>query len=157
VPAATDAERLLAVRARDASWTATATLPEGDAALVVRIDDAHWAAVERRRGTLSARAVVGPLDQVLATADGIATRHPLALRAVAHTEQYSFAKGPDEIHLGYLADDEFHTLATIDGRYISTEVAGGFTGRVIGVEALGTDALLTRFTYAPEPVPPTAS
>ncbi|MFK0021189.1 hypothetical protein [Streptomyces sp. NPDC090798] len=157
VPAATDAERLLAVRARDASWTATATLPEGDAALVVRIDDAHWAAVERRRGTLSARAVIGPLDQILATADGIAAEYPMALRAVAHTEQYSFAKGPDEIHLGYLADDEFRTLATIDGRYISTEVAGGFTGRVIGVEALGADALLTRFTYAPEPVPPTAS
>ncbi|MFF8021764.1 family 43 glycosylhydrolase [Streptomyces sp. NPDC007896] len=157
VPAATDAERLLGVRARDASWTATATLPEGDAALVVRIDDAHWAAVERRRGTLSARAVIGPLDQILATADGIAAEYPLALRAVAHTEQYSFAKGPDEIHLGYLADDEFRTLATIDGRYISTEVAGGFTGRVIGVEALGADALLTRFTYAPEPVPPTAS
>jgi hypothetical protein len=152
-PAARDAERLLAVRARDASWTVSATLPQGDAALVVRIDDAHWAAVERRGGTLSARAVIGPLDQILATADDIAADHPLALRAVAHTEQYSFAKGPDEIHLGYLADGRFQALTTIDGRYFSTEVAGGFTGRVIGVEALGAETLLTRFTYAPEPLP----
>ncbi|MFI6374380.1 family 43 glycosylhydrolase [Streptomyces sp. NPDC050546] len=156
-PGARDAERLLSVRARDASWTATATLPRGDAALAVRIDDAHWAGVERRDGTLSARAVVGPLDQVLATADGIAPEHPLALRAVANTEQYSFSKGPDEIHLGYMADGEFHTLATVDGRYVSTEVAGGFTGRVIGVEALGADARLTRFSYAPEPAPATTT
>ena len=26
-------------------------------------------------------------------------------------------------------------LATLDGRYLSTEVAGGFTGRVIGMYA----------------------
>ncbi|AEM84152.1 glycoside hydrolase family 43 protein [Streptomyces violaceusniger] len=153
-PAAREAERLLAVRARDASWTATATLPQGHVALVVRIDDAHWAAVERRDGILTARAVIGPLDQILATADGGTAEHPLALRAVAHNEQYSFAKGPDEIELGHLVDGEFRTLATIDGRYLSTEVAGGFTGRVIGVEALGTDALLTHFTYDPQPVPP---
>ncbi|MGW0576999.1 family 43 glycosylhydrolase [Streptomyces sp. NPDC002920] len=152
-PEGREAERLLAVRTRDSSWTATATLPQGDAALVVRIDDAHWAAVERQGTTVSARAVVGPFDQVLATAEGVTADHPLALRAVANTQQYSFAKGPDDIHLGYLADGEFRTLAAIDGRYLSTEVAGGFTGRVIGVEGLDTDALVTRFTYAPDPDP----
>ncbi|KND39653.1 glycoside hydrolase family 43 protein [Streptomyces acidiscabies] len=155
-PAARHAERLLAVRARDASWTASATVPEGDVVLVVRIDDAHWAAVERRGATLSARVVIGPLDQVLATAEGIAADSPLALRAVANTDEYS-SKGPDEVHLGYLADGRFETLATVDGRYVSTEVAGGFTGRVIGVEALGTEAVLTRFTYAPEALPATES
>ncbi|MGW3566085.1 family 43 glycosylhydrolase [Streptomyces sp. NPDC000941] len=155
-PVAREAERLLAARPRDAAWDVTATLPEGDAALVVRIDDAHWAAVERCNGTLSARVVIGPLDQVLGTADGVPADRPLAIRATANTEAYSFAKGPDDLHLGYLADDGFRTLATIDGRYISTEVAGGFTGRVIGVEALGSDALLTRFTYEPQPVPAAA-
>ncbi|SEP68300.1 Beta-xylosidase [Streptomyces sp. yr375] len=152
-PGARNAEKLLAVRARDSSWTATATVPQGDAALVVRIDDAHWAAVQRRGTTVSARAVVGPFDQVLATAEGVSADHPLTLRSVANTDQYSFAKGPDDLHLGHLVDGDFRTLATIDGRYLSTEVAGGFTGRVIGVEALGTDALVTRFTYTPDPDP----
>jgi xylan 1,4-beta-xylosidase len=152
-PAAREAERLLAVRSRDASWTASATLSQGDAALVLRIDDAHWVAVERCGSTLSARVVIGPLDQILATAVGITTDHPLALRAVANTDQYSFAKGPDEIHVGYLVDGRLQTLAVIDGRYFSTEVAGGFTGRVIGVEALGMEALLARFAYVPEPLP----
>lgn len=152
-PGAREAERLLAVRARDAAWTATATVPEGDAALVVRIDDAHWAGVERRGGTLSARVVIGPLDQVLASVDGISPDRPLALRATANTEQYSFAKGPDDLHLGYLTDGTFQPLVTIDGRHLSTEVAGGFTGRVIGVEALGTQALVTELTYAPDPAP----
>ncbi|MEU1515224.1 family 43 glycosylhydrolase [Streptomyces sp. NPDC005811] len=157
LPGARDVERLLAVRTRDASWTVTATLPEGDAALVVRIDDAHWVGVERQGGTLSARAVIGPLDQTLGIAEGIPADQPLFLRAVANTDQYSFAKGPDDIQLGHLTGTEFHTLATVDGRYLSTEVAGGFTGRVIGVEALGADAVLTRFTYQPQPVPPTTS
>ncbi|MET8978045.1 family 43 glycosylhydrolase [Streptomyces sp. NPDC004539] len=144
-----DAVRLLAVRTRDASWTATTTVVSGDAALVVRIDDAHWAGVQRVGGTLSARAVIGPLDQILATTENIPTRCPLAVRAVANTEQFSFAKGPDDLHLGYLDGAEFHTLATIDGRYFSTEVAGGFTGRVVGVEALGGEAVVGRFGYGP--------
>jgi beta-xylosidase len=152
-----DAERLLAVRARDASWTATVSVPEGDAALVLRIDDAHWAAVQREGGTLSARVVIGPLDQVLATADGVPAEHPLALRVVANTDVYSFAKGPDEIQIGYHIGDEFHALTAIDGRYLSTEVAGGFTGRVIGVEALGGEAVVTRFSYTPEPIPQSTS
>jgi hypothetical protein len=50
--------------------------------------------------------------------------------------------------LGHEGPDGFTELARIDGRYLSTEVAGGFTGRVVGVEALGADALVTRFRYA---------
>lgn len=147
-PAARVAERLLAVRARDAEWIVSATAPAGDIALVVRVNDDHWAAVERRGHTLSARLVIGPLDQVLATAEGIGTRQPLAVRAVMSKEQNGLpARGPDRIELGYIADGGFRVLAAADGRYLSTEVAGGFTGRVVGVEALGADVVLTRFAY----------
>ncbi|ADP81447.1 glycoside hydrolase family 43 protein [Pseudofrankia inefficax] len=141
------ADCLLAVRARDLHWLATVDLAEGDARLTVRIDDAHWVAVERRADGLAARMVVGPLDQVLATANGIGTGDALAIRAVAHADAATFRAGPDQLELGYLRDGEFRRLATVDGRYLSTEVAGGFTGRVIGVEALATDATLTRFAY----------
>ncbi|MEV4018144.1 hypothetical protein AB0J35_47375 [Nonomuraea angiospora] len=42
-------------------------------------------------------------------------------------------KEPDVLRLGVEgADGAFDVLAELDGRYLSTEVAGGFTGRVIG-------------------------
>ncbi|EFC83936.1 glycoside hydrolase family 43 protein [Parafrankia sp. EUN1f] len=140
---------LLAVRARDAHWQATAVVPDGDASLTVRVDDAHWAALERQGRTLRVRAVIGPLDQTLAVRDEIAAEHPLAVRAVAHPEGPGLSHGPDLLEFGQVRDGVFEVLTAVDGRYLSTEVAGGFTGRVIGVEALGTDATLTRFTYLP--------
>ena len=39
-------------------------------------------------------------------------------------------------------------LARFDGRYLSTEVAGGFTGRVIGISTGGGSAVLERFEYS---------
>lgn len=146
-PESREARGLLAVRAQDLEWQATATVPEGDVCLVVRLDDAHWAAVERHDNVLSARMVVGPLDQTLATASNIRPQHPLAIRAVAQPESFSFSDGPDQLELGYVGDDGFRLLATVDGRYLSTEVAGGFTGRVVGIEALGAAAALSTFKY----------
>ncbi|UGQ11749.1 glycoside hydrolase family 43 protein [Yinghuangia sp. ASG 101] len=145
-----EARHLLAVRARDEAWQATAALPAGDAALVVRVDDAHWAAVERRGTTISVRMVVGPLDRILATAEDVPADRPLAVRCAAVPADFGLRTAPDRLQLGY-ADGGFRPLADVDGRYLSTEVAGGFTGRVIGVEALDGDAVLTRFTYQAEP------
>ena len=45
------------------------------------------------------------------------------------------AGAPDVVSLGYEVDGDFTVLAALDGRYLSTEVAGGFTGRVIGMYA----------------------
>lgn len=143
----TEAVKLLAIRARDAEWTAVATIPDGDAALVVRIDDQHWAGIERCGNQLKARLVVGPLDQKLAVRDMVPLETPLAIRAVGPGEGRRFRSGPDTLELGYVENNKFCKLATVDGRYLSTEVAGGFTGRVIGVEALGTKAILSSFDY----------
>ncbi len=147
-----EARHLLAVRTCDESWQAEATVPVGDAALVVRVDDAHWAAVERRGTVVSVRMVIGPLDQVLATASEVHSDRPLAVRAVPVPSGFAPRNPPDRLQLGYV-DGDFHCVAEVDGRYLSTEVAGGFTGRVVGVEALGGDAVLTRFAYEALPVP----
>ncbi|MGY1773146.1 family 43 glycosylhydrolase [Blastococcus sp. SYSU D00813] len=146
-PADREAARLLAVRCRDAEWTATATVPHGDVALVVRLDDHHWAGLERVGGQVAVRVVIGPLDQVLAREDGVPLGAALAIRAVGTDGQAGFRKGPDRLELGLLEGGDLRVLTSVDGRYLSTEVAGGFTGRVVGVEALGSDALLTRFAY----------
>ena len=42
---------------------------------------------------------------------------------------------PDVVRLGVEEGDRFTPLAELDGRYLSTEVAGGFTARVIGMYA----------------------
>lgn len=142
-----EAKRLLAVRARDAEWQVNVEASAGDLSLIVRIDDAHWAGIERRRNFLSARAVIGPMDQTLASRNGIPLGAPLVLRAVGNPQQHGVRTGPDRLELGYLQDG-FQVLAAIDGRYLSTEVAGGFTGRVIGVEALAGPARVDRFEYS---------
>jgi hypothetical protein len=55
--------------------------------------------------------------------------------------------GPDKLRAYAILDDgSEHELAALDGRYISTEVAGGMTGRVIGVLAF-TPQLLARWDY----------
>jgi xylan 1,4-beta-xylosidase len=150
-PESPEPVHLLAVRARDLEWQAAATVATGDAALVVQMDFAHWAGVERRGGTITARAVAGPFDQVFGTAEGVPADCPLAIRAAGTEGRLSLHNGPDRLELGYVEGESFHVLADIDGRYVSTEVAGGFTGRVVGVEALGADAVLTRFAYTGHP------
>jgi xylan 1,4-beta-xylosidase len=56
--------------------------------------------------------------------------------------------GPDRVSLGYEAGTgERRVLAELDGRYLSTEVTGGFTGRVIGMYAVGDDAAFDWLDY----------
>ena len=55
--------------------------------------------------------------------------------------------GPDEVALGFQEHGQMMTLARVDGRYLSTEVAGGFTGRVIGLAATSGSVCIERFEY----------
>ncbi|MFJ3779074.1 hypothetical protein ACIPX0_46150 [Streptomyces sp. NPDC090075] len=151
-PCSGEGLRLLAGRA-PAGREVSATLPEGDAALVGRIDDARWAAVERRNGTLSARVVIGPHDHVPGTTDDVPADRPLAIRASADTEVYGFAKGPDDLHLGYPADDGVRALATIDGRYPPAPLGASPAAWSAWRPSEATRPL-TRFGYEPRPVPP---
>ncbi|CAM5574015.1 Glycoside hydrolase family 43 protein OS=Streptomyces tendae OX=1932 GN=GUR47_24620 PE=3 SV=1 [Streptomyces tendae] len=61
--------------------------------------------------------------------------------------------GPDAIAFGLGGPDAPDTrpLAELDGRYLSTEVAGGFTGRVIGMYATEGSVAFDWFEYAPAP------
>jgi hypothetical protein len=49
--------------------------------------------------------------------------------------------------LGFREHGQLTTLAGIDGQYLSTEVAGGFTGRVIGLAATSGSVIIERFEY----------
>ncbi|SCZ57134.1 Glycosyl hydrolases family 43 [Arthrobacter sp. UNCCL28] len=146
-PANARALRLLAVRATDLEWTASVQ-GIGDLALTVRIDDLHQATVQRVGGRVAARVVIGPTDQDLAVLDAVSESSALTIRSVPYDSPAGQRKGPDRLVLGVGAGADFQELAAIDGRYLSTEVAGGFTGRVVGMEALGSNAVISRFTYS---------
>lgn len=146
-PGEPEGDRILATRVRDEFWIAIAEVV-GDVSFAVRLDPEHWIAAERSGEEISVRMVVGPLDQVLARATAPAGA-ALALRAGPNNGDRRRMLGPDLISVGYSIDGEFTPLATVDGRYLSTEVAGGFTGRVLGLEALNHSAVIRHLRYEP--------
>jgi xylan 1,4-beta-xylosidase len=100
--------------------------------LRLRLDDRHYYDVEVANGGVQARAVIGPLSQTLGSLP--LPDSDLVLRIDTHRNASpSIVEGqPDRITLGFEVDGKVSELASIDGRYLSTEVAGGFTGRVVG-------------------------
>jgi hypothetical protein len=53
----------------------------------------------------------------------------------------------DIVRLGVEVAGRFMPLAELDGRYLSTEVAGGYTGRVIGMYAAQRAVAFDWFEY----------
>lgn len=149
---AAGARSLLAVRARDETWTATVRLRvEGSARFLVRIDDQHWYGLTVDQEQVSASLVIGPATSVLAVvprpAGGTTTLRLRSLEAPRSRNGFD-ADEPDLVELALVsAEGAVHVLATVDGRYLSTEVAGGFTGRVIGVAALVGSVVIEHFSY----------
>ena len=140
---------ILAVRARDLAWTASARVRSGGgrARLLVRVDDTHWCGVEVGDGLAVALAEIGPLSTTLAT---LPVRPSDTVDLVVRARPAPAHRGPDELWLGVRTSVGEHEMAVLDGRYLSTEVAGGFTGRVIGVQARQAPFVLERFTYSTE-------
>jgi hypothetical protein len=58
--------------------------------------------------------------------------------------------GPDLIRLGFEdGSGSFTVLAELDGRYLSTEVATGFLGRIIGLYVVDGTAAFDWFELGP--------
>jgi hypothetical protein len=93
--------------------------------------------------------VIGGLHIPLGEADRSAAPSAtvLGLRATAAPAGLGSRSGPDVLRLGIVRDGSFEELATLDGRYISTEVAGGFTGRVVGLSPGSPGGIISRFEY----------
>jgi beta-xylosidase len=116
--------------------------PGAEAGLAVLMDEgAHYRiAVEGDR--IVARARVGALSAEIG-----AVRRPtgtvvLSIRTTRHEV------GSDTVRLGHEdAAGEFHQVAEMDGRYLSTEVNTGFIGRTIGMFATGCDGIFDWFEY----------
>jgi beta-xylosidase len=109
---------------------------EGSGGLAVRLDERHHYDIEASAGRVQVFARVGPLSTVVATLPVPAGPVVLGIDVIPTAELQDARTGPDTVVLGVQGGDGEHTpLAALDGRYLSTEVAGGFTGRVIGMYA----------------------
>ncbi|MDT0542894.1 glycoside hydrolase family 43 protein [Streptomyces lonegramiae] len=148
----------------------TARLDPGRAraGLSVRLDEAHHYDLEVGGEEVSVIARIGPLRQCVA-------RHPVApgpltlavevrtgdIPAPSVTSAGDAAGeplgvrpgGPDAIAF-WLDGPEPVRLAELDGRYLSTEVCGGFTGRVIGMYVTEDSAAFDWFDYRPTAADP---
>ena len=84
---------------------------------------------------VSVLARIGPLRTVVTSRQAPTAPVVLAVQIVPQA-QLDSRSGPDLSQLGIEESGGVVTmLAELDGRYLSTEVAGGFTGRVIGMYA----------------------
>ncbi|MCL6669183.1 glycoside hydrolase family 43 protein [Streptomyces panaciradicis] len=122
---------------------------QGRGGLAVRLDEEHHYEIEASGTQVRLLSRIGPLRTVVASRAVPAGPVVLAVR-VSGTPLRDARTGPDVVTLGVEEPDgTFTGLGTLDGRYLSTEVAGGFTGRVIGMYAAAGTVHFDWFDYEP--------
>ena len=141
---------LLCRRVRDLSWSAEAWFLDSGR-LRLRMDDRHWYGLEWREGTLTASVRIGDaISDVARVAVGPDEISLVIASVAAESPTVPFGHGgPDDIVLAYRDGVGLHTVARLDGRYLSTEVAGGFTGRMLALGASGSRSVVRSVRYLP--------
>ena len=113
-----------------------------EAGIAVVLDTAAHYEIGLAGDRIVVRARIGPLRSVVASARRFAPVVVLTVNAVDDPW------APDTVVLGYEdGDGSPHALAELDGRYLSTEVTGGFLGRTVGMYAVGGSAAFDWFDY----------
>ncbi|NES38287.1 glycoside hydrolase family 43 protein [Micromonospora sp. PPF5-17] len=109
----------------------------GRGGLAVRLDERHHYDIEAGDGAVRVDARLGSVLSTLAVRPVPAGPVSLLIEVLGPSPGDWYAgKEPDLLRFGVeQADGTVTVLAELDGRYLSTEVAGGFTGRVIGMYA----------------------
>ncbi|MFF9277071.1 glycoside hydrolase family 43 protein [Streptomyces griseosporeus] len=123
---------------------------EGRGGLAVRLDERHHYAIEATGTHVQVIARIGDLRAVVAEREVPAGPSVLAVAVTDPPPPHGPCTGPDVVSLGVEEPDgTFAELAALDGRYLSTEVTGGFTGRVIGMYAADGSVRFDWFDYRP--------
>lgn len=139
----------LCTRVRDFVWNASADVDVAGS-IGLRLDDRHWCAVVFEEGTARAVVRIGDIRQELGVIE-LGTRG--ATLCVSTTQPdtapvpFGYA-GPDDVVLSVISGDTAVELARLDGRYFSTEVAAGFTGRMLSIGAPTPDGVVRRVSYS---------
>lgn len=139
---------LLCTRVLDHRWAAE-VIVEGTGRFLLRLDDTHWYGLLFEDGLVRADAQVGALRQMFGSREVAERRLVLRIESVPplpYPGEFGHG-GPDDIILSVDDDEGRHDLARIDGRYLSTEVATGFTGRMLALAAGTTEAHIESVRY----------
>jgi xylan 1,4-beta-xylosidase len=130
---------------------ALADAAAGRGGLAVRLDEGHHYEIEVADGQASVSARIGPLRQTLASRPLTTPQAVLRIEARTAPPDLDHPRaGPDLLRFGVEEPGGmFSVLAELDGRYLSTEVGGGFTGRVIGMYAASGTIRFDWFDYEP--------
>ncbi|MFJ4029594.1 family 43 glycosylhydrolase [Paenarthrobacter sp. NPDC089989] len=130
---------LLCTRVRDLEWTAEATFSLSGS-LTLRIDDRYWFGLKLLDGQVRACARLGDIEHELAAVQVAAKAVTLRIEAVppsSPTVPLGHG-GPDEVVLSVVEPSGVRELGRLDGRHLSTEVASGFTGRMLAVQSFNS-------------------
>lgn len=132
-------------RVQHASWVAQtrldgAALGAARAGLCVFQSDDYHLRLDVAAGRLVLVARIKGEETTLAQAAGVPTHLELTCRGHRYTARWS-------------AGDEWHTLGEADGGFLTTEVAGGFVGCMVGPFAVQGPADFDWFDYRGHPVP----
>jgi beta-xylosidase len=121
--------------------TARIDVGGGTGGLAVRYDERFHVEVEAGNGLITARAVVADLVQEWTApfSGGVVDLHIDSRRPEGSG---GFPRTSDVFHLAATVDGERIDLARVDGRFLASETAESFTGRVIGVYAVTGDVAL---------------
>lgn len=144
---------LLATRPSDRYWTATARidLDSGAGRFLLRLDDLHWYGLTYEGDTVQATLSIGPVEHLVGRFTVPAGTVPTLRISVkaAPMLPHGISLEPDLVELAVHTEHDEHVFGEFDGRYLSTEVAGGFTGRVYGVQALTGRVRVQQIQYTP--------
>ncbi len=135
---------------RDLAWSADVVL-DGSGRFSLRVDERHWTGLTYDGDRVVAEVRIGEMRQVLATADVPAGEVTLRIQSTTPLSAPVPIgnAGPDDIVLSLVRPDGDEELARLDGRYFSTEVASGFTGRMLALSAVRDDSRVRCISYHP--------
>ncbi|SHF95045.1 glycoside hydrolase family 43 protein [Geodermatophilus nigrescens] len=132
-----------------ALFRAVVRASDGVGGLTLRIDARHSLDVEVEGTRVRAVAQVGPLRQVLGEAEVTGGDVTLEIRTLPGEGHFSStALAPDVLVACLVGAGGSVELGRLDGRYVSTEVAGGMTGRLGGVWCARGSLVVRSFAYA---------
>lgn len=145
------AGRHLCARVRDLRWEAEAAI-DGVGGFELRIDPRHAYGVRIAHGVATAfMRVAGVTAELGSTSCGPgSTAVTIAAVDPGGPPLIRGDAGPDEVVLSVrTASGAIRELGRLDGRYLSTEVAAGFTGRMLAVGSETAPTHATRVVYRP--------
>jgi len=128
---------------------ATVAVTDCVGGLSVRMDARHHLDLELQGDRVRAVAQIGEIRSVLGEiAVQAGAECVLEVRMEpGRGSVFSTVLGPDRVVAGVVAADGFVELGHLDGRYLSSELAGGFTGRMIGMFCSRGTLTIRSFEY----------